>query len=364
MENHSENNAKNWIRSELRELHAYHVPNASGMIKLDAMENPFVWTDELRSEWADLLAKTDVNRYPDPTAHSLKQSLRESMQIPNDMQVMLGNGSDEIIQIIAMAMSGVGRCILSVEPGFVMYRMIATFCGMKYVGVPLSDQDFSLDMPALLQAMDQHQPAVVFLAFPNNPTGNLFDADEVKKVIEAAPGLVVVDEAYAPFTDESFMPLLGQYDNLVVMRTVSKMGLAGLRLGLLAGPAQWLDEFEKLRLPYNINTLTQKSAEFALKHQVLFDEQTQVIRQQRTWLKNKLEQIADLKVYPSQANFILLRLPENKPASQLHSALKEKGILVKNQDNAAPALKNCLRITVGSEEENRAFVDAFRALMK
>jgi len=264
--------AEQWVRPEIRALSAYHVQDASGFVKLDAMENPFTWPDALRDEWAELIKQTDVNRYPDPHAQTLTNQIAKNMGVPEGMRVMLGNGSDELIQMIAMSLSGDNRVVMSVEPSFVMYRMIATFCDMQYVGVNLDANDFSLDTQAMLAAIKEHNPAVIFLAYPNNPTTNLFDADGIKQIIEAAEGLVVVDEAYAPFTDESFMPLLGQYPNLVVMRTVSKMGLAGLRLGLLAGPAEWLNEFDKVRLPYNINVLTQASADFALKHQATFDE--------------------------------------------------------------------------------------------
>ncbi|MGD2119315.1 MAG: histidinol-phosphate transaminase [Chromatiales bacterium] len=345
------NTPQHWIREELRHLSAYHVPDASGLIKLDAMENPFVWPDELRQQWADLLVQTDVNRYPDPAAEPLKQQLRQVMGMPTDMPLLLGNGSDEIIQILCMALAGPGRALLSVDPGFVMYRMIATFCGMKYIGVPLQEKDFSLDMPAMRQAIDQYQPAVVFLAYPNNPTGNLFDKQQLLEIINAAPGLVVIDEAYAPFADHSFVSRLGEFDNLLVMRTVSKMGLAGLRLGLLAGPSSWLDEFEKLRLPYNINTLTQKSALFALQHQTLFDEQSAEIRRQRSRLFEALSARSELQVFPSQANFLLVRTPAGR-APEIHSKLREHGILIKLLDGSQPALADCLRVTVGTEQEN------------
>ncbi|NNJ92413.1 MAG: histidinol-phosphate transaminase [Gammaproteobacteria bacterium] len=362
MENHSKNDAQHWIRQAIRDLSAYHVADASGMIKLDAMENPYVWPDELRQQWKELLVHTDVNRYPDPSGHQLKQQLRQAMNIPADMGILLGNGSDEIIQIIAMALSGTGRSLLSVDPGFVMYKMIASFCGLKYIGVPLRQEDFSLDLPAILQAMDQHQPAVIFLAYPNNPTGNLFDEQQVIKIIEAAPGLVVIDEAYAPFTDKTFMNRLGQYDNLVVMRTVSKMGLAGLRLGYLAGPRDWLNEFEKLRLPYNINTLTQLSAELAMKNHKIFDDQTTRIKQQRTLVNTRLAQMDALEVYPSDANFILIKTVSGQ-ATRIHKELKEKGILIKLLDGASPMLKGCLRITIGTEEENQLLLSSLAKIL-
>ena len=361
MDRHNDNHAAAWVRPEIQSLSAYHVPDYSGMVKLDAMENPYNWPAALRQEWAALLAETDVNRYPDPVAASLKMQLRQAMGITDDMGLVLGNGSDEIIQIIAMALAGNNRVVMSVEPSFVMYRMISVFSGMRYVGVPLED-DFSLNLQALLEAMDQHQPAVIFLAHPNNPTGNLFDEDKLEKIIQVAPGLVVIDEAYAPFTDTSFIDRLGRYPNLVVMRTVSKMGLAGLRLGLLAGPRDWLDEFEKVRLPYNINVLTQKSAEFALKHQQLFDQQALEIRQQRARMLAELSKLGAMQVYPSEANFILIRLGEGE-ADRVFEGLKAANILIKRLHGGQPALNECLRITIGTPAENDLLLAALGKLL-
>ena len=350
------------MRPEIRALAAYHVQSASGLIKLDAMENPYTWPEELRDAWVELLRSTDVNRYPDPAAQALSERLVDAMGVPAGMRVLLGNGSDELIQMIAMSLSGPSRSVLSVDPGFVMYRMIATFCGMSYVGVPLRADDFSLDLPAMLQAMHEHQPAVVFLAYPNNPTANLFDAQAIAGIIRAAPGLVVVDEAYAPFTDATFMQRLGEFDNLVVMRTVSKMGLAGLRLGLLAGPAAWLDQFDKVRLPYNINVLTQASADFALSHKAVFDEQTRLIRAERERLAAAIAQMDGVEVFPSQANFLLLRTPAGK-ATAWFQGLRERGVLIKNLDGAHPLLTDCLRPTVGTPQENDALLKALEAIV-
>lgn len=346
-----------WVRPEIRALAAYHVQPSTGLIKLDAMENPYTWPEDLRDAWVDLLRNTDVNRYPDPTAQALSERLIEAMEVPAGMRVLLGNGSDELIQMIAMSLSGPSRSVLSVDPGFVMYRMIATFCGMPYIGVPLKADDFSLDLPAVLQAMNEHQPAVVFLAFPNNPTANLFDEQAIVEIVRAAPGLVVIDEAYAPFTDATFMGRLGEFDNLVVMRTVSKMGLAGLRLGLLAGPAAWLDQFDKVRLPYNINVLTQASADFALSHKAVFDRQTRLIRDERTRLAAAIARLEGVEVFPSQANFLLLRTPQGRAASWFQG-LRERGVLIKNLDGAHALLHDCLRPTVGTPAENEALIQA------
>ena len=350
-----------WVRPEVRALSAYHVPDATDLIKLDAMENPYHWPDALIESWLGAVRDAQLNRYPDPAAARLKDDLRGAMGVPNGSDLLLGNGSDEIIQMVMMALGGAGRAVLSVEPGFVMYHMIARFLDMDYVGVPLR-QDFTLDRTAMLAAIEEHQPAVVFLAYPNNPTGNLFDRSDMVEIIDAAPGVVIIDEAYHAFANDSWMSQLTEYDQLLVMRTVSKMGLAGLRLGLLAGAPAWLAEFDKVRLPYNINVLTQLTASFALRHRAVLDQQTDRIKQDRQILLTELQQFADLIVYPSQANFILFRVGAGR-ASQVFEGLKAAGVLLKNLDPAGGMLSDCLRVTVGTPDENATFLAALQHVL-
>ncbi len=349
-----------WVRPEIRALNAYHVPDPGRLIKLDAMENPYTWPAYLRGEWLEMLQCVPMNRYPDPGAAELKAQMRQAFDIPAEMALLPGNGSDELIQLIAMAVQGPGRSVLAPEPSFSMYKMIATFVGMDYVGVPLRADDFSLDMAAMLAAIESHQPAVIFLAYPNNPTGNLFDEKDVEAILKAAQGIVVLDEAYTSFADGSFMSRLGEFDNLLVMRTVSKMGLAGLRLGLLAGPAAWLGEFDKLRLPYNINVLTQASARLALTYVDIFEQQTAQIRKDREKLMQALVAMEGVEAFPSAANFILLRVPQGR-AQSIFDGIKSRGVLIKNLDGASPLLADCLRVTVGRPQENQLFLRALKA---
>jgi len=344
------------IRQEILALNAYHVPPSSGMIKLDAMENPYLLPEQLRVLLAQRVASAEIGRYPDAGAHSLKESIRQVTALPSDMDVLLGNGSDEIIQLLAMAVAKPGAVLLSVEPSFVMYKMIATFTGMNYVGVPLTE-DFSLDLPAMLTAIERQQPALVFLAYPNNPTGNLFDAEAIKQIIEASPGLVVVDEAYYAFASDSFLPLLGEYENLLVMRTFSKLGMAGLRLGFLAGSKIWLEQLEKLRLPYNVGVLPQLVAELLLANHDVLLQQAEQIKLDRAWLYERLVGTVDVHAYPSEANFILFRVGQ---ATKVFEGLKQRGVLIKNLNGGHPALIDCLRVTVGTPEQNEAFVVALQ----
>ncbi|HWQ95410.1 MAG TPA: histidinol-phosphate transaminase, partial [Gammaproteobacteria bacterium] len=334
---------------------------ATGMVKLDAMENPYRWPPEIISAWLEQLRSAPLNRYPDPEAHTLRARLRESMAVPAQCEMVLGNGSDELIQMIALAVAMPGRTILAPEPSFVMYRMIAAFTAMNYVGVPLQ-KDFALDLSAMRAAIVKHQPAAVFLAYPNNPTGNLYDEQAVCEIIEECPGLVIVDEAYHAFAGKSFMDALQRYPNLLVMRTLSKMGLAGLRLGALIGAPAWLTEINKIRLPYNINVLTQISAEFALAHHDILTAQAEQIITERERLFAELCKLPGLTVYPSSANFILFRTPAGR-ATEIFDGLKRHSVLIKNLDHSGGPLKDCLRVTVGTAEENRLFLTALKTVL-
>ncbi|HTD06256.1 histidinol-phosphate transaminase [Undibacterium sp.] len=350
---------ENIIRPEIRSLSAYHVADASGFVKLDAMENPYVLSDQLKQQLAQRLAEVAMNRYPVPSYAALKQAISEKLGVPAGYDVVLGNGSDELISMISVACAKPGAKVLAPVPGFVMYAMSARFAGMEFVGVPLA-ADLSLDKAAMLAAIAQHKPAVVYLAYPNNPTGNLFDKNAMLEIIAAVgqTGVVIVDEAYQPFAQASFMPLLPQLDNLVVMRTVSKLGLAGIRLGYMSGSAALMAEFEKVRPPYNINVLTQAAAEFVLQHVDVLDAQAAQLREQRSKLAAALAALPGVSVFPSAANFLLIRVPD---AEQAFVKLLEHKILVKNVGKMHSLLENCLRITVSTPEENASLLDALAA---
>lgn len=348
--------AAQWIRADIQALKAYHVPPAHGMVKLDAMENPYPWPPAVVEAWLQALRGAALNRYPDPNATVLKTRLRETIGGDDGYDLILGNGSDELIQMIAMAVAGPDRVILAPEPTFVMYRMIATYAGMRYVGVPLRP-DFGLDVEAMRAAIATHRPAVVFLSYPNNPTGNLWRRDDIQAIISATGGLVVIDEAYAAFASDTLIADVGHYDNIVVMRTLSKLGLAGLRLGYLVGAPAWLNEFDKVRLPYNINVLTQASAALALGLGEMFETQTAAIRRERESLRGALNRLPGITAFASDANFLLFRVAPGQ-AERIFTGLKERGVLIKNLHPQGGLLVDCLRVTVGTPEENAAFLAA------
>lgn len=346
------------FRKEVLALSAYKVADASGLIKLDAMENPYSWPDEIKSQWLESLKDCQLNRYPDPEAKQLTNTLKQVYNIPEQFDVLLGNGSDEIIQLLLMALPPNAQ-VLAPDPGFVMYKQLSQCLGLTYHGIPLLSDSFDLDLPAMLAAIETHQPSVIFLAYPNNPTGNLFNADAILAIIKKADGLVILDEAYAPFADASFIDELPNYENLLVMRTVSKLGLAGLRLGYIAGAPAIIEQLNKIRLPYNINILTQASTDFAFAHSALFDEQTAKIRAERSLLLNALNALDGITAYPSAANFILFRTQKNR-ADNIFAAIKNQGVLIKNLNPQGGLLTDCLRVTIGKPEENTAFLNALR----
>ncbi len=352
--------AEKLIRPEILGLRSYHVQPAAGMIKLDAMENPFSFPEALKPGLAAVLADAALNRYPSADANELKAAVRKAMRVPDGLDILLGNGSDEIIQVIAMAVAKPGAALLSVEPAFVMFRMIATFCGLRYVGVPLT-ADFAIDLPATLAAIEREKPAVTFVAYPNNPSGNLFDRAAIRAVIAATAqigGLCVIDEAYFVFSPETFLDEIANYPNAVLLRTVSKLGLAGIRLGMLIGAPQWLNEFDKLRLPYNINVLTQAAAKFALQHYDALLAQTALISQERERVAAALDGIPGITRFPSQANFILIRVAD---ADKTYNELLSRKILVKNTSPSHALMKNTLRLSVGTPDENKALLDALKS---
>ena len=343
------------VREEIRALTAYHVAPAKGMVKLDAMENPYRLPEELAAGMGALLAGIAVNRYPDPSGAELKERLRQAMAIAPEHEILLGNGSDEILQIVSLALAKPGACVLSLEPSFVMYRLAAIAAGMRYAPVALRE-DFTLDATALLQAIEREKPALTWIAYPNNPSGNLFPREAILDAVRASPGLVVVDEAYYPFAGgASLLDEVGLHPNLLVVRTVSKLGLAGLRVGVAIGAPGWIRELEKLRMPYNVNSLSAAAAHFLLAHRAVFDRQAAAIVAERARLERSLDAMPGAHRFASAANFILVRVPD---APRAFEALRERGILVRTFHGSHPLLANCLRLTVGTPDENTRMLEA------
>jgi len=348
------------VRPEIRALSAYAVHKSEGMLKLDAMENPHAVPGAVRARMDAALARVPINRYPDGGAAATRRMLRRALDLPADLEMLLGNGSDELIQIVASTLARTGASMLAPDPSFVMYQRSALLAGMRFVGVSLRP-DFSLDLPAMLAAIDREQPALIFIAYPNNPTGNLFAREDVQAILSAAPGLVVVDEAYYAFSDSSFLSDVARYPNLLLVRTVSKVGMAGLRLGYAIGAPEWIAELDKVRPPYNVNALTQAAAIELLADTAWIGEQASALRSERGRVETALQRLPGTRVFPTQTNFALVRV---RDAGAVFEGLKARRILVKNVNGWHPLLENCLRITIGTHEENDALLAACAELCR
>ena len=373
------------VRPDVQAMHGYVVPDATDAIKLDAMENPFRLPEALQAELGRTLAALAINRYPSGTTYrALKQAIAVQDGLlgadaqPDVSRLVLGNGSDELISLLCQLVAQPGAVVMAPAPSFVMYEMSAKLAGASFVPVPLQ-ADFSLDLPAMLRAIETYRPALVFLAYPNNPTGNLFDTAAVQAILRATDGLVVLDEAYAPFAGgASWMSQLDAWPNLAVMRTCSKWGLAGARLGYLAAQPVWTEPLDRIRPPYNISVLDAEATRFALQHFEVFAQQTAALCEARTTLAARLQALVGPQgalgvngldtVYPSAANFVLVRVadtvagatPTAQPsrATRVAAAMRERGVLIKDASRMHPLLANCLRLTVGTPAENEAMLAA------
>jgi histidinol-phosphate aminotransferase len=351
------------IRQDVQSMHAYAIQESAGMVKLDAMENPFGLPPELQAKLGQRLGALALNRYPDGRVDDLRTALAAYANMPDDFDIMLGNGSDELISLLALACDVPGASILAPTPGFVMYEMSAQLQGLAFHGVPLTPE-FELDVVAMLGAIARHKPSITYLAYPNNPTANLWSEAAITKIVAAVGeqgGLVVMDEAYQPFASRSYLDNIranpAAHSHVLLMRTLSKFGLAGVRIGYMMGPEALIAQINKVRPPYNISVLNYECALFALEHAEVFAAQADAIKTQRAIILEALSVLAGVKTWNSQANMILARVPD---AQKTFEGLKARRILVKNVSKMHLLLANCLRLTVGTEDENRQMLAAFK----
>ena len=347
------------LRPDVQAMHAYAIQDCTGMVKLDAMENPYQLPPALQAELGQRLGALAVNRYPGARIDDLRAALARHVALPSGCALLLGNGSDELISLLALACAMPGASVLAPVPGFVMYAMSAQLQGLAFHGVPLTP-DFELDEAAMLAAIAQHRPAITYLAYPNNPSANLWDDAVIERIILAVReqgGLVVMDEAYQPFASKSYIDRMGQHGHVLLMRTLSKFGLAGVRLGYLMGPQALIEQVDKVRPTYNVSVLNCECALFALEHEAVFAAQALAIREQRAMLFEALADFPGVRAYPSDANMILLRVPD---AQRSFNGLRQRKVLVKNVSSLHPLLANCLRLTVGTADENRLLLTALQ----
>jgi len=347
------------IRQDIQSMHAYAVQDSAGMVKLDAMENPYRLPPDLQVELGQRVGALALNRYPAGRIDVLRQALARYAAMPYGFDLMLGNGSDELISLLAMACDLPGASILAPEPGFVMYAMSAQLQGLAFHGVPLTN-DFELDGTAMLAAVAHYKPAITYLAYPNNPTANLWDDALIENIICAVGehgGLVVLDEAYQPFASKSYIERLSSHSHVLLLRTLSKFGLAGVRLGYLMGPKALIAEIDKVRPPYNISVVNCECALFALEHKEVFVAQALALCAQRAMLMEALSALPGVTAFKSEANMILLRVPD---AQKTFEGMKLRKVLIKNVSRMHPLLRDCLRLTVGTADENTLMLAALK----
>jgi len=346
------------IKEEVLAQKAYAVENTACPVKLDANENPLAIPGSLREPFAARLASVSLNRYPEAGSPALAVRFAKAFGVGRD-QVVLGNGSDDLIQILCTAVARPGAEVMIPIPTFAMYRITAQNAGLKVAAVPL-DGGFDLDLAAMRERIAVHPPALTFLAWPNNPTGNCFRRERIEAILREWPGIVVVDEAYFHFSGQTFLPLLGRHENLVILRSLSKVGFAAMRIGLLIGPPALIHELDKVRLPYNLNAMSQAAAGFYLDHEETFLKQAEEIRRWRGELFAAMKTIPGVDPRPTDANFIFF--PCDFDADRVYTSLRERGVLIKNF-NSPGTMRNFMRVTAGTREENGRFIEVLKDII-
>ncbi len=354
------NKFNNFFREDINILEEYKVMSSKNMVKLDAMENPFDLELNIKLSNSPVSAIINLNRYPDAACETIRSKLLKKYEINDKYDMIIGNGSDELIQLICLTFLKSENIILSPTPSFSMYQKISQVLGLRFEEVPLFE-DFSLDINLMLKKIEELNPAVIFLAFPNNPTGNLWSKEDINLIIKKTNGVVVIDEAYGAFSGETFIKDIGKYNNLIIIKTFSKIGLAGIRLGYLFGDKYLIKQINKIRLPFNINSISQKISEISMENNVFLDKQCEQIVELRFSLINQMMKFDKIKVFDSRTNFILFKILKGS-ADDVFSRLLENNILIKNMSNT-PRLKNCLRVTVGTKKENDIFIKSLKNLI-
>ena len=358
-----------FLRDDMDILNEYEVLDSNGLVKLDAMENPYDHEISIKaniplsidSQTLENIDNFDVNvninRYPDANCENLRNSLLKKYSLEKKCDCIIGNGSDELIQLICMAFLKSDNTILCPHPSFSMYKKIAQVLKLRFEEVPLRE-NFSLNISKMIEKIKELDPAIIFLAYPNNPTGNLWSKDDINLIIKETNGIVVIDEAYGAFSGESFLEEINKFDNLLVMKTFSKVGLAGLRLGYLFGESSIIKQINKLRLPFNINSISQKISKLYTEDCKFINIQIKEIIKNRELLIDMLKDIKNIQAYDSKTNFILFKILQGS-ADEVFSKLLADNILVKNMSKT-PGLNGCLRVTVGTKKENDIFIQSLK----
>ena len=347
-------NYKKYLREDINNFKEYFIDNPENMIKLDAMEYP------VDKSLRDVIKSLNINekeillnRYPESHSQELEKIILDYFGLNSNFGVNFGNGSDELIQNICLAFSKKGNNVMVPSPSFSMYEKIISTVKLKYIPEYLNE-DFDIKIDQMIKNISKYKPAIIFLACPNNPTSNLWDKDKIIQIIESSESIVVIDEAYVDFCESSYIDLIEKYENLVILRTFSKIGFAGLRLGFMISNKEISSIINKIRLPFNINTVSLKIIINIFENFSIIKKNCQNIISLREKLYSDLSELRNIKVLKSSTNFLIFKTL-NKSSDEIYKLLKDSNILIKNLNNNSN-LKNFLRVTVGTEEENNSFV--------
>ena len=348
----SQINLMDLVCEKIKSLKAYHVETVENGIKLHANENPYPPSPELLKKILARFEKLNLNRYPDPDCKTLKEAISTRIGVPTN-QLVIGNGSDELIQNLMQVFCNEGDTIAFPDPTFAMYAITAKGMGLKVHTFPLND-NWDFKVTPLIEKLNASHARIVFISYPNNPTGNCFSRTEIQKLVENFEGIVVLDEAYYDFSGQSFLSQMKDHNNLVILRSLSKIGLAGLRVGYGIFPSTLVNEINKVRLPYNSNSISQIGATELMNNFETVQKQINSIKEERTRLLDELAKIKSITAFPSDANFILFKASHD--GESIYRNLIKNGVLVRNL-GAHPRLKNCMRVTIGTKAENDQFLN-------
>lgn len=346
------------VRGDLTGVVPYGAPQLDVPVRLNTNEMPFAPPQAFFDQLAKRVAALDLHRYPDRRATALRTALGEPFGLPPE-RVWAANGSNEVLLQLFLAYGGVGRTLLLTSPGYSAHPLIATVAATPTADVDLDDQ-FDLSPDSARAAVQRHDPALICIANPNNPTGKPVAAETLRALHDASTALVIVDEAYIEFagagSDPSAASLLDELPRLVVCRTFSKAWrLAGVRLGYLLAHEWVIDDLRKVRLPYHLDAMTQQAGLVALEMAADMTSHVAELSAERDRLYDELLRIDGVDVWPSAANFLLFR----SGLDDLFDRLLQRGVLVRDFSDK-PHLQRCLRVSVGTRAENDTFLDALR----
>lgn len=356
---------KKFYRNNLKELKPYDPHEVPYKIKLNANENPYGLPEEIIEEILRKAKNLEYSRYPNANSVKLSETVSSFWGLNRD-NIVIGNGSDELIDYLIKAFSEKGRRIITTAPAFAMYKIYSIINGSNFVQIPLSQSNFSLNEDKILEEAKREDSSIIFIAYPNAPTGNYFAEDKIIKIIEESGCLVVVDEAYYEFGKKTFVPLISRYDNLVILRTFSKAySIASLRVGYLLSNPEIINEIRKVKSPFNVNTFSQLAAQVVFENKGILKDSIKKIIREREKLINRINEIPPFKAHTSRTNFVLVEVGSKENSDLVYSNLLKQGILIqKVSDPIFSTSRYFLRITVGNEEENDILVKGLEIVSK